>query len=252
MQEFAVRTIRRVTKDSRNEVGYTALMKQKIIIVLACLAWLFSGHFHYAFGQNVTVINSPRDPIPIWTAQPASVRVFPALQTNFEAYRASHVGKPVLALTLPTLSAQLDTHTTLQLAPQILTIYHDSSVPKAMAAYLTVSNSTTPSPVGPGDLHTVSTFLDFDELSLFRSILAMLAASGVPPSPVPEAKAQLSVTSKTGTHLEFTDLNGTIRCNITNEFDSVTLILNSDGMKKMVDTFFLARENLDSASDNMR
>ncbi|HEV2987045.1 MAG TPA: hypothetical protein VG759_01285 [Candidatus Angelobacter sp.] len=227
-------------------------MKPNTIIALAALACLFGGHFHHAYGQNVTVINSPRDPVPIWTAQPASVRVFPTLQTDFEAYRASHIGKPVLALTLPTVSAQPDAHATLQLAPQILTIYHDSSVPKAMAAYLTVSASTTPGPVGAGELHAVSTFLDFDELSSFRSVLAMLAASGVPASPVPEAKAQLSVTSKTGTRLEFTDLGGTIRCNITNEFDSVTLVLNSDGMKKMADTFFLARENLDTASDNMR
>ena len=222
-------------------------MKPKIIIAFAALACLFGGHFHYAYGQNVTVINSPRDPVPIWTAQPASVRVFPTLQTDFEAYRASHIGKAVLALTLPTVATQPDGHATLQLAPQILTIYHDSSVPKAMAAYLTVSV-----PVGSGELHAVSTFLDFDELSSFRSVLAMLAASGVPPSPMPEAKAQLSVTSKTGTRLEFTDLGGTIRCNITNEFDSVTLVLNPNGMKKMADTFFLARENLDTASDNMR
>jgi hypothetical protein len=48
------------------------------------------------------------------------------------------------------------------------------------------------------------------------------------------------------------DLGGTIRCNIMNEFDSITLVLNSDGMKKMADAFFSARENLDSASDNIR
>jgi hypothetical protein len=227
-------------------------MKQKIIITCAGLAWLFSGHFHHAFGQSVTVINSPHDPIPVWTAQPASVRVFPILQTNFEGYRGLHAGTPVLALTLPTISTRLDTHTTLQLAPQILTVYRDPGAPRAMAVYLTVSSLTPPTPAAPGEPHGVSTFLDFDELSAFRSVLAMLAASGVPPSPVSEAKAQLSITSKTGTRLEFMDLGGTIRCNIMNEFDSITLVLNSDGMKKMADAFFSARENLDSASDNIR
>jgi hypothetical protein len=52
--------------------------------------------------------------------------------------------------------------------------------------------------------------------------------------------------------LEFTDLGGPIRCNIINEFDSVSLLLNSDTIKKMADAFFSARENLDAASDNLR
>lgn len=227
-------------------------MKQKIIIAFAGIAWLFSGHFNHAFGQHVTVTNSPREPIPIWTAQPASVRVFPALQTKFEGYRSLHAGVPILALTLPTVSAQLDANTTLQLAPQVLTVYHDSSTPKALAVYLTVSSVTTPTPTGPGEVHVVSTFLDFDELASFRALLALLAASGVPASPVPAAKAQLSITSKTGTHLEFTDLGGPIRCNILNELDSISLVLNADAMKKIADAFFTAREDLDAVADNLR
>jgi hypothetical protein len=227
-------------------------MKYKMIITIAVLAWLFSGHLYQALGQNVTVTNSPRDPIPIWTAQPASVRVIQPQETDFERYSRLHAGRAVLALRLPTVSIRLGANTTLQLAPQILTVFHDSSAPKALAAHLSVSSSTSATPAGPGESHAVSTYLDFDELSVFRSLLALLAASGVPPSPVPEAKAELSIISKTGTRLEFTDVGGPIRCNITNEFDSVSLLLNSDAIKKMADAFFSARENLDSASDNMR
>jgi hypothetical protein len=170
------------------------------------------------------------------------------LETDFERYSRVHAGRAVLALTLQPVSIRLGTNTTLQLAPQILTVLHDNTVPKALAVRLSISSS----PAGPEELHTVSTYLDFDELSAFRSLLATLAASGVPSSPVPEAKAELSITSKTGTRLEFTDLGGPIRCNIINEFDSVSLLLNSDMIKKMADAFFSARENLDAASDNLR
>jgi len=52
--------------------------------------------------------------------------------------------------------------------------------------------------------------------------------------------------------LEFTDLGGPIRCNILNELDSVSLVLNADAMKKMADAFFTAREDLDAAADNLR
>jgi hypothetical protein len=227
-------------------------MKHRMIIIVAGLALLFSGHVFQAFGQNVTVTNTPRDPIPIWTAQPASVRVVQPLETDFERYSRVHAGRAVLALTLQPVSIRLGTNTTLQLAPQILTVFHDSTVPKALAVRVSISSSPEATPAGPGELHTVSTYLDFDELSAFRSLLATVAASGVPPSPVPEAKAELSITSKTGTRLEFTDLGGPIRCNIINEFDSVSLLLNSDTIKKMADAFFSARENLDAASDNLR
>jgi hypothetical protein len=228
-------------------------MKPKIItMTFVTLIGLLSVQSYRAFGQTVTVSNSVRNPIPVWTAQPASVRVFPPLETNFERYRTLHGGTAILSLTLPTVSTQLDANTTLQMSPQIMTVYRDPGVPKALAVFLTVSSYASVTSVGPTDLRSVSTFLDFDELSSFRSTLAILAASGVPASPVPEAKAQLSITSKTGTRLEFTDLGGTIRCNIANELDSISITLSSDGIKKMADAFFAARENLDAARDNMR
>ena len=223
-----------------------------IIMTFVTLLGLFSAHSYRALGQTVTVSNSARNPIPVWTAQPASVRVFPLLETNFERYRTLHGGAAILSLTLPVVSTQLDANTILQMSPQIMTVYREPGIPKAMAVFLTVSSFTAATSVGPADPHSVSTFLDFDELSSLRSTLAMLAASGVPVSPVPEAKAQLSITSKTGTRLEFTDLGSTIRCNIVNEFDSISLALNAEGMKKMADAFFAARENLDAAADNMR
>lgn len=227
-------------------------MKLKTIIVPFAFLVLLSAYAQHALGQTVTVSNSARNPIPVWTAQPATVRVVPPLETNFERYRTLHGGSAILALTLPPVSTQLDANTTLQMSPQIMTVYREPGIPKALAVFLSVSSFTSATSVGPTDPHSVATFLDFDELSSFRSVLAMLAASGVPSSPVPEAKAQLSITSKTGTRLEFSDLGGMVRCNIANESDSISLVLNSDGMKKMADAFFVARENLDAARDNMR
>lgn len=227
-------------------------MKPKTIIVTFALLVLLSAYPHHALGQTVTVSNSARNPIPVWTVQPATVRVAPTLETNFEHYRAAHGGAAILSLILPAVSTQLDANTSLQMSPQIMTVYREPGVPKAMAVFLTVSSFTSATSVGPTDPHSVSTFLDFDELSSFRSVLGALAASGVPSSPVPDAKAQLSITSKTGTRLEFTDLGGMIHCTIANESDSISLVLNSSGMKKMADAFFVARENLDAAGDNMR
>ena len=187
----------------------------------------------------------------MWETQPAQVTVVPLQLTNFERY-ASSVDVPLVHLAFPAIFADLGPHVSLGLTPRGLAPFDAPGALKVLAVefQLTQSPPVTRSSEA-SQAHSVTTILDFDELSAFKSVFNALAATGMPQPPFADAKAVVRMTSKTGMHLEFeAEDGGSIRCIVATEADSVTLFLDAASVRKWTDAFVAAFRALDAARDS--
>lgn len=199
----------------------------------------------WAWAQNALFAGNARP----GNSQPIEVIVAPPPITDFERY-ASHTDEPLVTLTFPAITTELDNHTLFSLAPQALTPFEATGSPKVLAAEFHLSQSLSSGSKGSPS-HSVSTLIDFDELQAFRSLLYALAATGMPRPPFSDARLVLHVNSKSGMRLEFTPgPGGRIQCLVATETDSVHLSLDADSATKWADAFTDAARILDSVKES--
>ncbi len=219
---------------------------QKMALIVLFLLFLI-GNASAAWAQRFAPAN---DGLPAGT-QPVQVVVIPPLMTDFERY-ASSADVPVVTLTFPAITAELDNHTSFKLTPIGLAPFDAPGALKVLGAEFRLSQSPPSARNSVGSpLHSVSTLLDFQELRAFRSLLNALAVTGMPRPPFSEARPVVRMVSKSGMRLEFTpQAGGRIQCVATTELDSVTLFLDAETAAKWTAAFSEAWQTLDSAKDS--
>jgi hypothetical protein len=218
-------------------------MKSLRLGVIALLLFLAVQSFSQAWAQN-----GPQQP---GSTQPAPVIIVSPPPTNFERV-ASDADQPLVHLAFPVVSVDFEPQTTLSLTPRAVTPFEAPGALRALAVEFQLSRSL---PAGHGTelsrSHSVATVLDFDELLVFRRIFNALAATGFPHSRFSDAKALVRMSSKSGMRLEFTaEPGGRIQCVVAGDFDSVTLSLDADSVRKWADAFTEAFRTLDAARDS--
>jgi len=207
----------------------------------------FAMHgFNHAWGQS----GGARRPAPPSIPQPTQVVLVQPPLTDFERYRL-HADQPLVALTFPAITVELDPNLSLALTPRGLTHFDSPDALKVVALEFNLSQ-TLPATRGTevSRFHSVTALLDFDELSAFRSLFTSLSATGMPRQPFPGAKAVVRMASKSGMHLELTsEPDGSILCVVADEADSITLSLDTDSARKWADAFIAARRVLEAARE---
>ena len=225
----------------------TATLNMKLRLIRPMvLGVLLAGNLYPAWAQN----GNAGTGLQTWT-QPSQVLIVPPQLTDFERY-ASIVDQPLVHIAFPAISVNLGPRVSLSLTPRGLTSFNTPGNLKALAVELLLSQSpgrTRGSQVSQS--HSVSTLLDFDELSTFRVLFNSLAVTGMPQLPFSEATATVRMTSKSGMRVELTaEQGGRTRCVIATDADSVVLSLDADSARKWADAFTEARRVLDAAWDS--
>lgn len=220
-------------------------MKCKQMIGIALFLLSIDVSSEWAWAQNALFAGNTQS----GRSQPVEVVVASPFMTDFERY-ASHTDEPLVTLTFPAVTTELDNHTSFSLTPLALAPFDAPSSLKVLAAEFYLSQSLSSGGKG-SQAHAVSTVLDFDELRTFRSLLYALAATGMPRSPFADAQPVVHMASRSGVRMEFTPgPGGRIRCLVTTEIDSVHLSLDGDSATKWADAFTDAGRILDSAKES--
>lgn len=200
------------------------------------------------WAQNYPLGNAGRRLGAISTMPPGQVTLVPSPLTIFDN-DISRVDQPFVTLSFSTVSADLGSHTSLNLVPLGLASLDAPQVLKTLAVefHLSQSDLAARNAEVP-QFHSVVTILDFNELPAFRSLFNALAVTGMPQPAVSGAKPTVRMTSRSGMRLEFTaDTDGRILLVATTEADTVSLSLDADLVRKCADAFTAADRTLDAA-----
>lgn len=189
---------------------------------------------------------------PISTTQPGQVSLVPSPLTIFEN-DISQIDRPLVTVSFPAVSADLGSHTSLNLVPLGLASLDAPQVLRTLAVefHLSQSGLTSRNTTEVPPSHSVVTILDFGELPAFRSLFNALAVTGMPQLAFSGATPTVRMTSRSGMRLEFTaEPGGRILLVATTEADSVSLSLDADVARKCADAFTAADRSLDAAKDS--